>query len=1267
MAGYNPDEIFDATYYAYGCGIPYERNEHWLSQFTTVAERIVADIQPATVLDAGCALGLLVETLRDRGVEAYGVDVSSFAIDQVYAPIKPFCWVGSISEPLPQRYDLIVCIEVLEHMQHREAEAAIVNLCRYTDDLLFSSSPDDYREATHFNVQPPEYWAAQFARQGLYRDTDFDAAFVTPWAVRFRRRNDPFHKVVQGYERRYWMLRKESSDLRALTNELRGHTDASQQLISDLQQQVVERDNQIAERDKELRHRQDELDWSIRTYHYLRNDLQSYIDRLQADLSLKISHVEELKATITRLESGRVMQFLRRLERHPAPSELPVVPQAEPTLPPDPYQGWIAAFEPSPAALAAQRAQAEQLPLRPLISLITPVFNPPPEVLAETIDSVRAQTYANWELCLVDGGSFDQRIRPLLEQYAREDGRIRVRFLKQNLGISGNSNIALELAQGEFVMLFDHDDMLAPNALFEVARLLSAHPATDIVYYDEDKIDAAGLRRHSPWFKPATWSPDTLLATNVLMHSVIRRTLVAQVGGFNPRMDGAQDWDLALRCSEQTSRIRHLPLVLYHWRQVDGSAASHVYAKPWALEAQALSITGHLRRSEGFQPLVTFPSAGTVQVIWPTCGLKTSLIILHRDQAMLLRNCLTAVRHRTRYLNYELVLVDLGSTQPETAQLYAELASDERCRILHCPSPASFAAAANLGAHHATGDRLVLLGSATEPLNSDWLEELVGWGERAAIGVVGAKLLYPDGTIKHAGLVPGLADLQGRLFYGEPEPAYSSFGASDWYRTCTAVSGEALLLRRETFAQLGGFDETYQGELAALDLCLRAGAAGYRVVYTPFARLLSHSSPDPAPPPADALRAAMSLRPLLETGLPFFNPSLSPAHLSPRYAKPGEPMASTLINRQLRAAGLIAEAAPDEPPANPPAPGAGVILVTPDLDYNDAALMLVQLARQLIAQGQTLTLLAAAGGPLEAACAAEGLPLHIDPQLLSDARVGYQWLRGSSAVVVSTAEGWRLVHAARAAGVPALWWLHEGRAGLASPDRELAAAAAATLVVPAATMAPAAAKVIAYGLAEPPPLAAPLNLDAAGRLVVVVPGALAPCQGQDTLLRAVALLPEQLADQAVFCLIGASDDWIFAQSLARLAQPLSNVRLLGDLPPELAAAYLAAADIVALPPRAGGLPLTLLEAMARGKALVATAVGAAGAAISHGQEALLFPAEDYHELARALALLIGDAALRQRLGEQARARFQHEFTSARFGQAMAEELSRIMVRRPPAA
>lgn len=236
--------LYDAYYFAHGCGEPYQRSEVWLGLFKGFADRIQADINPGTVLDAGCAMGFLVEAFREKGIEAWGVDISSYAIDRVAPKIKEYCWKGSVSEPFPHQYELIVSIEVLEHLKREDSEKAVSNLCQHSSDILFSSTPFDYKEVSHFNVQPPEYWAEQFARHGFFRDVDFDASFITPWAVRYRKRGEPLHRVVRDYERKYWLLWKENTDLRDLTKEMRDQLAEKEALLLEQNRDQISQNSQ---------------------------------------------------------------------------------------------------------------------------------------------------------------------------------------------------------------------------------------------------------------------------------------------------------------------------------------------------------------------------------------------------------------------------------------------------------------------------------------------------------------------------------------------------------------------------------------------------------------------------------------------------------------------------------------------------------------------------------------------------------------------------------------------------------------------------------------------------------------------------------------------------------------------------------------------------------------------------------------------------------------------------------------------------------------
>jgi O-antigen biosynthesis protein len=982
--------LYNAFYYGGYCGIPYERNEHWLGFFGNVAERIVNDLRPRTVLDAGCAKGFLVEALRDRGVEAWGIDISEYAIEQVREDIRPFCRVGTLTEPLSQNYDLITCIEVLEHLSAHEAEEVIRNFCQHTDDILFSSSPLDYREATHINVRPPDYWAEIFARQGFFRDVDYDLSFLTHWGVRYRRTRESATRIVAAYERRLWQLQQERQGRLELTIEQQqqlSQKDAENHALKErllqkdvetgpLKEQLLQKDvetgplkkqllqkdaethalkERLLQKDTEARALKDQLYVQQHVAQEQRRELQQLnsqltrqklaLQTLEAQAVDRDRDLQWLSAELHLVTGSRgwaLLQQLWRLRRWlaprgsqrarmlglslralrvwqteggrtltrrvadklhitvVAPATLPVAESLAPPLGPDPYQTWIAASEPSEAELAQQRRQAGQFSYRPLISVITPVYNTPLEILRATIASVLEQTYAQWEFCLADGSTNRPEVRRLLEDLMDSDQRVKVKFLERNLGISGNSNEALALATGEFIALLDHDDLLAPNAFFEVVKLLNEMGEADLIYFDEDHVSSDGLVRRQPLFKP-DWSPETLLSANYLTHCIIRRELITQVGAFDSQMDGAQDWDLFFRCLEKTKRIAHIPKVLYHWRQLQGSTAAEFDAKPYVFEAQKRSVEGHLQRRGIEQPRVTFPEPGLLRVTWPVPKAKVSIIIPTKDKVEFLRKCVSSITGPTTYPDFEILLIDNNSREEETWRYYESLASDSRIRLIDYPERFNYSAANNLGACQATGEFLLFLNNDTEALTPDWLEELVRWAALPEIGAVGAKLLYPDNTIQHAGVVMGMEGHASHVFWSVLERHGGPFGSVEWYRNYMAVTGACLMMRRSVFDEIGGFDEQYLLAFSDVEICLRLVAGGYRIVYTPFARLRHYEGRSRGAhiPALDLKRGYEHMKEIVKAGDPYFNPNLSYAMRVPTIVRVNE------VSRSERLRGLL--------------------------------------------------------------------------------------------------------------------------------------------------------------------------------------------------------------------------------------------------------------------------------------------------------------------------------------------------------------------------
>jgi GT2 family glycosyltransferase len=513
------------------------------------------------------------------------------------------------------------------------------------------------------------------------------------------------------------------------------------------------------------------------------------------------------------------------------------------------YDDWLEANAPSLAELDTQRATAAKLTVRPTFSVVTPVYNVPAELLERCVMSVLHQTYPHWELCLVDDSSTWAHIRPLLEQLAQRDQRIKVRFGEQNGGIAAASNEALALAGGDFVVFLDNDDELAPHALFSIAAQLQHTPDADMLYSDEDKISPEETREN-PYFKP-DFSPDLLLSNNYICHMlVMRRSLVEAIGRFRPGFDGAQDYDMVLRAVAHTSRERiiHIPDVLYHWRVIPGSTAESYHSKPKALDATLRLLDEHLSKTVGpdYGKVQAVPASETSVVYHVRYALPSqplvSIVIGTKDKADVLKACIESIE-RSSYEQYEIIIVDNNSTEEQTARY---LASAQQCnprvRVVVYPEPFNYSAVNNIGIRAAQGDLIVLLNNDTEVITPDWLEVMLGYALQPRIGAVGIKLLYPNNTIQHAGVILGLGGVAGHSHKHFPadHPGYCNLLATP--RNYSAVTAACIMFRREVWREVGGLEEQLAVAFNDVDFCLKIRAAGYDIVCVPQAVMWHHES-----------------------------------------------------------------------------------------------------------------------------------------------------------------------------------------------------------------------------------------------------------------------------------------------------------------------------------------------------------------------------------------------------------------------------------------
>ena len=561
-----------------------------------------------------------------------------------------------------------------------------------------------------------------------------------------------------------------------------------------------------------------------------------------------------------------------------------------------PYGEWFEQVRAGKETLDRQRRKPPAE--KPLISIAVPLYHTPGVFLTQLLECMQAQTYDNWELCLANASPENEEMSRILLRFSGDDPRIRILNLPENLGIAGNTNAAMAMAGGEWIGLMDHDDLLEPDALYEAAR--AAGPRAAMIYTDEDKVESDLSGYFQPHLKP-DFNLDLLRSNNYICHFLLfRRKLFELTGGMRESFDGAQDYDFIFRCAALAlgwnredgitdpfgrDVIIHIPRILYHWRTHHASTADNPASKMYAYEAGRRAIADHLLQTGTAGEVSHTRDFGFYRVTYPVRDMPlVSIIIPNKDHPELLSACLASLQKEGTYPNTEILIVENNSEGTEIFELYARLEKEENVRVLHYEGPFNYSAINNFAAGEARGSFLLFLNNDVTALESSWLEEMLGVCQRPEVGAAGAKLIYPDNRIQHAGIVVGMGGVAGSLFVDMPARQSGYLHKASLLQDLSAVTAACMMVRTEVFREAGGFTEALAVAFNDVDLCLKIGQKGYLVVYDPYACLChAESRTRGAEDTTEKVRRFQNeieymrshwLR-ILKEGDPCYNPNLS--------------------------------------------------------------------------------------------------------------------------------------------------------------------------------------------------------------------------------------------------------------------------------------------------------------------------------------------------------------------------------------------------------
>ena len=814
-----------------------------------LARRIVEDFNPKTVLDCGCVDGLLVLELRKLGVRAYGVSSSKKILDCIPDEALKYCFFGEIldrksNENFLDKYDLVVCVQDFEFLKCLYLKEYILSLADMASNLLVGTIGQFKRKD---DLLVP--FSSILATKKIFRNLNYRIDFLDGRIFLFSNMElEDINILIKDYEKAFvnrdeyiLKLSEENKKLNDKVLKYAKNLIAFRKLHEKFQSNAKE----------------------LREMHIQNRVLREYekeYAKIRRSSSWKITFPLRFLMKVLRFIFKCIRKILFILLKNMQPKNIKrnvifflkfgIRPSLNQLLTKDKVLDRIVEFRKYFKKVAPTKKEIEfQTKVRFLksvcISIVVPLYNTPKKYLVDMIESVLAQSYPNWQLCLADGSEGDtySYIEECCKEYSRKDSRILYKKIAKNLGISENTNVALKMATGEYIGLLDHDDVLSPIALFENVKVINEKGA-DFIYSDEmtftnDRLGDVNFMH----FKP-DYSPDTLCTNNYICHfSVFSKELQQKVGFFKSEYDGSQDYDFILRLTEKAKLIYHIPKLLYYWRATTASVAMDATIKPYCIEAAKKAISAHLTRLGRKATVVDGAHFTLYRVRYEIIGNpKISILIPNRDHAIDLEVCVKSIIEKSTYQNFEILILE-NNSEFETLDFYKVLEKkDSRIRVIYCKLGFNYSALNNYGVKYAKGEYFLFLNNDTEIITENWMQEMLMYAQRDDVGAVGAKLYFKDDTVQHAGVFLRIGGIGGHGHKYIPRTNLGYAGRAAIVQNVSAVTAACMMVSKKDFLSVGGFDEDLRVSFNDVDFCLRLRENGYLNIFTPYAELYHYES-----------------------------------------------------------------------------------------------------------------------------------------------------------------------------------------------------------------------------------------------------------------------------------------------------------------------------------------------------------------------------------------------------------------------------------------